>query len=162
MGVDFQTIPQCKVTWKSTSICKVCYVLHSCIKIIAHLPLMWKKEIYFNLPILQNKSKKISPSFPKCAQLGEGSAFRSALFWCQSGIQTQIWIGIKMARLIRIRIGIILIKMMPLHNTDYCIYNTVPAHMILLYLYYRKIKEKNKTLVSYWRCFDLPTMTLLS
>ncbi len=54
------------------------------------------------------------------------------------------------------------IKKMPLHNTDYYIYNTMPAHMIMLYLYNRKIKEKNKTLVSYWRCFDLPTMTLLS
>jgi len=39
-----------------------------------------KKRNIFNLPILQNESKKISPRFPKCAQLGEGSAFRSALF----------------------------------------------------------------------------------
>jgi hypothetical protein len=129
VGVDFQTKPQCMVTWKSTSICKVCYVLHSCIKIIAHLPLVWKKK-YLNLPILQNKSKKISPSFPKCAQLGEGSAIRSALFWCQSGIHTPIWISIKMARLIRI--GIIFIKKMPIHNTDYYIYSTVPAHIIML------------------------------
>ncbi len=32
VGVDFQTIPQCKGIWKSTPICLVRYVLHSCIK----------------------------------------------------------------------------------------------------------------------------------
>ncbi len=58
----------------------------------------------------------------------QGVAFGSALFWCQSGIQTHIWIDIKMASLIRIRISIVLIKTMPLHNTDYYIYNTVPTY----------------------------------
>jgi hypothetical protein len=56
----------------------------------------------------------------------------------------------------------LLIKMMPIHNTEYYIYNTVPAHMIMLYLLYRKIHLKHKTLVSYWRCFDLQSITLLS
>ncbi len=65
-------------------------MLSEILKIITHLPLMWK-EIYFNLPLLWIKVKKISPSFPKCAKLGEGSAFGSALFWCQSRIQTRIW-----------------------------------------------------------------------
>jgi hypothetical protein len=64
------------------------------------------------------------------------------------------------AKLIRIWNGIVLIKTMPIHNTEY-IYNTVPVHMIILYLYYKKIKEKNKTLVSFWKCFDLTSIKLL-
>ncbi len=40
------------------------------------------------------------------------------------------------AKLIRIWNGIVLIKTMPIHNTEY-IYNTVPVHMIMLYLDYR-------------------------
>ncbi len=39
-----------------------------------------KKKNIFKSANTANKSKKISPSFPKCAQLGEGSAIRSALY----------------------------------------------------------------------------------
>ncbi len=41
------------------------------LKIMTHLPLMWK-ELYFNLPLLWIKGKKFSPSFSKCVKLAEG------------------------------------------------------------------------------------------
>ncbi len=94
-------------------------MLSKILKIMTPLQLMWK-EIFLICHCCEWKLKNL-------AKLGKGSAFGSALFWCQSGIQTHIWIDIKMASLIRIRISIVLIKTMPLHNTDYYIYNTVPA-----------------------------------
>ena len=45
-------------------------MLSKILKIITHLPLMWK-EIYFNLPLLWIKVKKFSPSFSKCVKLGK-------------------------------------------------------------------------------------------
>jgi hypothetical protein len=45
-------------------------MLSKILKIMTHLPLMWK-EIYFNLPLLWIKVKKFSPSFSKCVKLGK-------------------------------------------------------------------------------------------
>jgi hypothetical protein len=45
-------------------------MLSKILKIMTHLPLMWK-EIYFNLPLLWIKVKKFSPSFLKCVKLGK-------------------------------------------------------------------------------------------
>ncbi len=97
------------------------------LKIMTHLPLIWK-ELYFNLPLLWIKVKKFSPNFSKCVKLGKGSAFGSALFWCQSGIQTRIWDWHQNGKSNPDPDRHQLIKMMPIHNTEYYIYNTVPAH----------------------------------
>ncbi len=45
VGVDFQTIPQCKGIWKSTLICLVHYILHSCMNTVTNLLICWFWDI---------------------------------------------------------------------------------------------------------------------
>ena len=70
------------------------------LKIMTHLPLMWK-ELYFNLLLLWIKVKKFGPSFFKMWKLREGSAFGSHYFDANpesrpgagSASKWQVWSG---------------------------------------------------------------------